>query len=114
MVHWRAEKMEDGSWIVAIYKDAWIQLLGPARHMMKWRNQLKGDRPSPRCSRLRCDLICPDLPKVLSYEGPEIEITPEMIEAGREQIFDATVWHQRHLRLPPGSIPCARLRYCSD
>ena len=31
MVHWRAVKMEDGSWIVAAYKDGWIQLSGPPR-----------------------------------------------------------------------------------
>jgi hypothetical protein len=28
---WRAVKMEDGSWIVAAYKDGWIQLSGPPR-----------------------------------------------------------------------------------
>ena len=27
-VHWRAMNMEDGSWIVAAYKDGWIQLSG--------------------------------------------------------------------------------------
>ena len=34
--------------------------------MMKWKEQLNGDCPR-RDGRLleRCDLICPDLPKVL-------------------------------------------------
>ena len=31
MVHWRAVNMEDGSWIVAAYKDGWIQVGGTNR-----------------------------------------------------------------------------------
>jgi hypothetical protein len=37
---------------------------------MKWKEQLNGD--CPRCdSRLhdRCDLVCPDLPKVLQWSA---------------------------------------------
>jgi hypothetical protein len=35
--------------------------------MMKWREQLNGDCPRRDAHSLqeRCDLICPDLPKVL-------------------------------------------------
>jgi hypothetical protein len=36
-------------------------------NMMKWREQLNGDCPRRDAHSLheRCDLICPDLPKVL-------------------------------------------------
>jgi hypothetical protein len=35
--------------------------------MMKWKEQLNGDCPKRDSPQLhdRCDLICPDLPKVL-------------------------------------------------
>jgi hypothetical protein len=35
--------------------------------MMKWKQQLNGDCPKRDAAQLheRCDLICPDLPKVL-------------------------------------------------
>jgi hypothetical protein len=34
--------------------------------MMKWREQLSGDCPKRDAHELHgCDLICPDLPKVL-------------------------------------------------
>jgi hypothetical protein len=43
-----------------------IEKYGRNGHMMKWREMLNGDRPK-RDARLhdRCDLICPDLPKVV-------------------------------------------------
>jgi hypothetical protein len=43
-----------------------IEKYGRKGNMMKWREQLNGDCPK-RDARLhdRCDLICPDLPKVL-------------------------------------------------
>jgi len=36
-------------------------------HMMNWREQLSSDCPQRYAPQLhdRCDLICPDLPKVL-------------------------------------------------
>jgi hypothetical protein len=36
-------------------------------NMMKWKDQLNGDCPKRDAAQLhdRCDLICPDLPKVL-------------------------------------------------
>ena len=36
-------------------------------NMMKWREQLNGDCPRREAHRIqeRCELICPDLPKVL-------------------------------------------------
>jgi hypothetical protein len=39
--------------------------------MSKWLSDLKGDCPKRNAARPheRCDLICPDLPKV-SYTGP--------------------------------------------
>jgi hypothetical protein len=33
MVHWRVVNMEDGSWIVAVYKDDWIQLSSPLQEV---------------------------------------------------------------------------------
>jgi hypothetical protein len=44
-----------------------IEKYGRRGHMMKWRNQLNGDCPKRDAAQLheRCDLICPDLPKVL-------------------------------------------------
>jgi hypothetical protein len=44
-----------------------IEKYGRRGHMMKWRNQLDGDCPRRDAAQLhvRCDLICPDLPKVL-------------------------------------------------
>jgi hypothetical protein len=44
-----------------------IQKDGRDGHMMKWREQLNGDCPRRDAPQLhdRCDLICPDLPKVL-------------------------------------------------
>ena len=43
-----------------------IEKYGRRGNMMKWREQLNGDCPR-RDARMpeRCDLICPDLPKVL-------------------------------------------------
>ena len=37
------------------------------RKLMKWKEQLNGDCPKRDAPQLhgRCDLICPDLPKVL-------------------------------------------------
>ena len=36
-------------------------------NMMKWREQLNGDYPKRDAHSItdRCDLICPDLPKVI-------------------------------------------------
>jgi hypothetical protein len=44
-----------------------IEKYGRKGHMMKWRELLKGDCPKRDAHNLheRCDLICPDLPKVL-------------------------------------------------
>jgi hypothetical protein len=43
-----------------------IEKYGRLANMIKWKEQLNGDCPK-RDARLyeRCDLICPDLPKVL-------------------------------------------------
>ena len=43
-----------------------IEKYGRSGNMMKWKEQLNGDCPK-RDARLyeRCDLMCPDLPKVL-------------------------------------------------
>jgi hypothetical protein len=43
-----------------------IEKYGRKANMMKWKEQLNGDCPK-RDARLNesCDLICPDLPKVL-------------------------------------------------
>jgi len=43
-----------------------IKKHGRDGHMMKWREQLNGDCPKRDSPQLhdRCDLICPDLPKV--------------------------------------------------
>jgi hypothetical protein len=44
-----------------------IQKYGSKANMMKWKEQLNGDCPKRDAHGLheRCDLICPDLPKVL-------------------------------------------------
>jgi hypothetical protein len=44
-----------------------IERYGRKAHMMKWREQLSNDCPKRYAPQLhdRCDLICPDLPKVL-------------------------------------------------
>jgi hypothetical protein len=44
-----------------------IEKCGRKGHMMKWRELLKGDCPKRDAHSLheRCDLVCPDLPKVL-------------------------------------------------
>jgi hypothetical protein len=46
--------------------DKLIEKYGRSGNMMKWKEQLNGDCPK-RDSRLydRCDLVCPDLLKVL-------------------------------------------------
>jgi hypothetical protein len=44
-----------------------IEIYGRKANMMKWKEQLNGDCPRRDALSLheRCDLICPDLPKVL-------------------------------------------------
>ena len=44
-----------------------IEKYGRDSHMMKWREQLNSDCPKRDAPQMhdRCDLICPDLPKVL-------------------------------------------------
>jgi hypothetical protein len=44
-----------------------IEKYGRHANMMKWKEQLNGDCPKRDAPQLhdRCDLICPDLPKVL-------------------------------------------------
>jgi hypothetical protein len=44
-----------------------IEKYGRSGHMMKWKELLNGDCPKRDAPQLhdRCDLICPDLPKVL-------------------------------------------------
>jgi hypothetical protein len=44
-----------------------IDKYGRDGRMMKWREQLNGDCPRRDAPQMhdRCDLICPDLPKVL-------------------------------------------------
>jgi hypothetical protein len=44
-----------------------IEKYGRKANMMKWKEQLNGDCPKRDAHGLheRCDLICPDLPKVL-------------------------------------------------
>ena len=44
-----------------------IEKYGRDGHMMKWKEQLNGDCPKRDAPQLqeRCDLLCPDLPKVL-------------------------------------------------
>jgi hypothetical protein len=44
-----------------------IEKHGRDGHMMKWRNQLNDNCPRRDAPQMhdRCDLICPDLPKVL-------------------------------------------------
>jgi hypothetical protein len=44
-----------------------IAKYGRRGNMMKWREQLNGDCPRRAAHSIqeRCDLICPDLPKVL-------------------------------------------------
>ena len=43
-----------------------VEKYGRNGNMMKWREMLNGDCPK-RVARMhdRCDLVCPDLPKVL-------------------------------------------------
>ena len=45
-----------------------IEKYGRKGNVMKWKEQLNGDCPKRDAHSLheRCDLICPDLPKVLS------------------------------------------------
>jgi hypothetical protein len=44
-----------------------IEKYGRKASMMEWKEQLNGDCPRRGAAQLhdRCDLICPDLPKVL-------------------------------------------------
>jgi hypothetical protein len=44
-----------------------IEKYGRKRNMTIWREQLNGDCPKRDAHQMhdRCDLICPDLPKVL-------------------------------------------------
>jgi hypothetical protein len=44
-----------------------IDKYGRKANMMKWKEQLNGDCPRRDAHSMmeRCDLICPDLPKVL-------------------------------------------------
>src|SRR5262249_32969996 len=44
-----------------------IEKYGRKANMMKWKEQLNGDCPKRDAHSMheRCDLICPDLPKVL-------------------------------------------------
>ena len=44
-----------------------IEKYGRQANMIKWNEQLNGDCPKRDASQLhdRCDLFCPDLPKVL-------------------------------------------------
>jgi hypothetical protein len=44
-----------------------IEKYGRKANMMKWRAQLSDDRPRRHAHSVqeRCDLICPDLPKIL-------------------------------------------------
>jgi hypothetical protein len=44
-----------------------VQILKASGNMMKWREQLNGDCPRRDAQSIseRCDLRCPDLPKVL-------------------------------------------------
>ena len=44
-----------------------IEKYGRKANMMKWKQQLNGDCPKRDAPQLqeRCDLLCPDLPKVL-------------------------------------------------
>jgi len=44
-----------------------IKRYGRRGNMMKWKEQLNGDCPRRDAHSMmeRCDLICPDLPKVL-------------------------------------------------
>jgi hypothetical protein len=44
-----------------------IEKYGRKANMMKWKQQLSGDCPERDAPQLqdRCDLLCPDLPKVL-------------------------------------------------
>ena len=44
-----------------------IEKYGRNANMMKWKEQLNGDCPKRDAPQMhnRCDLICPDLPKVL-------------------------------------------------
>jgi hypothetical protein len=44
-----------------------IEKYGRKGNMMKWKEQLNGDCPRRDANSMleRCDLVCPDLPKVL-------------------------------------------------
>ena len=44
-----------------------VEKYGRKANIMKWREQLNGDCPKRDAPSLRerCDLVCPDLPKVL-------------------------------------------------
>ena len=44
-----------------------IEKYGRKANMMKWKEQLNGDCPRRDAPSMmqRCDLVCPDLPKVL-------------------------------------------------
>ena len=44
-----------------------IEKYGRKGNMMKWKEQLNGDCPKRDAHSMheRCDLVCPDLPKVL-------------------------------------------------
>ena len=44
-----------------------IEKYGRKANMMKWKEQLNGDCPRRDAHSMheRCDLVCPDLPKVL-------------------------------------------------
>jgi hypothetical protein len=44
-----------------------IEKYGRKANMMKWKEQLNGDCPNRDAHGMheRCDLVCPDLPKVL-------------------------------------------------
>ena len=44
-----------------------IEKYGRNANMMKWKEQLNGDCPKRDAPQMheRCDLICPDLPKVI-------------------------------------------------
>ena len=44
-----------------------IEKYGRKANMMKWKEQLNGDRPRRDAHSMteRCELLCPDVPKVL-------------------------------------------------
>jgi hypothetical protein len=73
-----------------------IEKYGRKGNMMKWKEQLNGDCPRRDAHSVleRCDLVCPDLPKVL-IELPRIEfattfncaLVKSRGNGGDEQIF---------------------------